>query len=75
MFQSGRSLAYHRPNRSQFSSQINVSLSFLKSQGYNFVYIAELLKVVTNEKGQAVGEVVNHYMLVGEVVLDIFLSF
>ncbi len=33
------------------------------------------LKVVTNEKGEAVGESPNHYMLVGEVVLDVFLSF
>jgi hypothetical protein len=34
------------------------------------------LKVVTNEKEEAVGEVLTiTYMLVGEVVLDVFLSF
>jgi hypothetical protein len=32
------------------------------------------LKVVTNEKGEAVGDVLT-IMLVGEVVLDVFSSF
>jgi hypothetical protein len=38
------------------------------------VYQNRFLKVVTNEKGGAVGDVLspNHYMLVGEVVLDVF---
>ncbi len=30
---------------------------------------------MTNEKGEALGEVLTIYMLVGEVVLDVFLSF
>jgi hypothetical protein len=34
-----------------------------------------ILKVVTNEKGEAFGEVLpNHQTLLGEVVLDVFLS-
>jgi len=44
------------------------------SEGLSDIYASFVLlglKVVTNEKGEAVEEV----MLVGEVVLDVFLSF
>ncbi len=44
-----------------------------RSQDY---YVLDLsLKVVTNEKGEALAEVPNHYMIVGKLVLDVFLSF